>query len=156
VIEAVGAVLTALAAGIASALVPVINAEALLVAAAVAGPDSWAFAALVAVSMAVGQTLGKVILFEAARRRLARPLGGKRAERPPRSGWQRRALDLLGNRWSAVGVVLLSASVGLPPLALVSIAAGSLQMRRTDFVVCCLAGRVVRFSLIACSITLAQ
>jgi membrane protein YqaA with SNARE-associated domain len=156
VIEAIGAVLTALGVGVASALLPVVNAEAILAAAAVAGPDAWVYALSLAVSLAVGQTVGKLILFEAARRGLGGRFGARKAALRPRTGWQRRALDLLGSRGSAAAVVLLSASVGLPPLALVSIAAGTLRTRRTDFAVCCLAGRIVRFCAIACSVVLAR
>lgn len=51
-------------------------------------------------------------------------------------------------RSSAPVVVLLSGSVGLRPLALVSVAAGATRMRAKDFLACCLLGRTVRFSAV--------
>jgi len=54
----------------------------------------------------------------------------------------------LHDRRSSAGIVLLSGSVGLPPLALVAVAAGATKMRLRDFLLCCLAGRTVRFGLV--------
>ena len=43
-------------------------------------------------------------------------------------------------------MVLASASVGLPPLAVVSLAAGAAGQRRWEFAGACLVGRVIRFA----------
>ncbi len=59
-------VLMALLTGTASALLPVVNAE--LYAVAAAGRSSWATVILVVLALAIGQTAGKLVLFEAARR----------------------------------------------------------------------------------------
>jgi membrane protein YqaA with SNARE-associated domain len=45
--------------------------------------------------------------------------------------------------------VLVSAAVGLPPLAAVSVLAGTARLRLPLFVAACLTGRLARFALIA-------
>jgi len=141
---------SAIGMGMASAVVPVVNAEA-MVAAAGAGLPLRA-ALITAVALAVGQTIGKILLFEAARRgRRLKERSGRpsRALRP----WQQRLMDRLSGRWAAGGTVLASAGLGLPPLALVSVAAGMAGTRRLDFAACCLFGRIARFLIVAGALT---
>ncbi len=52
--------------------------------------------------------------------------------------------------------MLLSGSVGLPPLAVVAVAAGATQMRVGDFLACCFAGRTVRFCVVLLPLALAH
>jgi membrane protein YqaA with SNARE-associated domain len=145
------ALVLAISTGVASALLPIVNGEAALTAAALAHPAALTLA--VACALALGQTAGKLVLFESAgraARRRQRPAPaaarhtGSRARR-----WQQRSVRLLQDRWSGNGLVLLSASVGVPPLAVVSLAAGGAGARRTDFALCCLSGRTVRFLALA-------
>ncbi|MDP9395727.1 MAG: hypothetical protein M3Q27_16340 [Actinomycetota bacterium] len=138
--------------GFASAVIPVVNAEA-----AVAGTALKLSAALVvvaAVGVALGQTAGKLLVYEAGRRGSA--VRRKRRKDRPVRPWQQKALEMLRSRWRGSGVVLLSSSVGLPPLAIVSVAAGTAGMRRGDFAVCCLLGRCARFLSLAMPIALAS
>jgi membrane protein YqaA with SNARE-associated domain len=153
VITAVGALGLAAATGMASALLPVVNAEAYaLVTAARPGP---AAAWTVVVALAVGQTAGKLVLFESARRgatQWLRRLHGSRRRRPEGSRaarWSARATTCLRSRSAGPAVVLASASVGLPPLAVVSLAAGAAGQRRVVFTVACLVGRTARFAALA-------
>jgi membrane protein YqaA with SNARE-associated domain len=87
---------------------------------------------LLPLALAVGQTAGKLVLFESARRGSGR-WAGKLAD----SRWAGRATGPL--------VVLGSATLGLPPLAIVSLAAGAAGQRRWTFGVLCLVGRTARF-----------
>jgi membrane protein YqaA with SNARE-associated domain len=149
-LESVASVLMAIGVGIASALIPVVNAET---AAGAAGLKmSVGLAIAVSIALAFGQTLGKICLFEAARKgaqvRAARKKDTPKKPMPP---WQRRLIERLDGRWQANGVVLLSAGIGLPPLAIVSIAAGAVQSRRVDFAICCLVGRTARFATVTIS-----
>jgi membrane protein YqaA with SNARE-associated domain len=151
-LEGLASVLMAIGVGVASALIPIVNAEA---AAGAAGLKmSIGLAILVSVALAVGQTAGKIFLFEAARKG-AQVAAAKRqrdhAPKKPMPEWQQRLLKRLDGRWQANGVVLLSAGVGLPPLAIVSIAAGACQSRRLDFAICCLVGRTARFATVTIS-----
>ncbi|MGL5858979.1 MAG: hypothetical protein ACRC35_11365 [Angustibacter sp.] len=138
VLDLVLAPVVAAATGFASALVPVINAELALIAAARVWSTPVAVA--VAVGLAVGQTVGKVLVFLAARRGASwhRDRRSRRSNRGRRGdGGGRPRHRALGDRirpWvdgsrgrlGRGGVVLLSASVGVPPLAVVSAAVGAM------------------------------
>jgi membrane protein YqaA with SNARE-associated domain len=125
------AVLGALGTGAASALLPVVNAEA-YAALAATHAHAWLAVALV-LALALGQTAGKLVLFESARR-----------------GTTRFARKLTGSRWTGrvtgPPIVFASAVIGLPPLAVVSLASGAAGQRRWLFGTLCLVGRTVRFS----------
>lgn len=140
-----GAVLVALGYGVASALVPVFNAEAYAVVASTRTQP--VLAGAVACALAVGQTVGKLILFEASRQgsgRLARRFGHKvrdtRVER-----WSGRLRAWLSRRRTGLPTVFCSALVGVPPLLVVSVVAGTSQQRRWEFAAVCVAGRILRF-----------
>ncbi|WP_405425813.1 VTT domain-containing protein [Micromonospora sp. NBC_00617] len=147
----------ALGYGLASALVPVVNAEAYVVVAGHRGGP----VVVAVLALALGQTAGKLLLFESARRgtgRLARRLGrhsgsGRTAARAAR--WTGPIRRWLSRRRTAVPTVLVSAAVGVPPLAVVSVAAGTVGLRRWEFAVACLVGRVIRFALLVLPATLA-
>jgi membrane protein YqaA with SNARE-associated domain len=137
--------------GLASALIPLVNAEAYAV---VAGRQCGH--ALVAVlALALGQTAGKLLLFESARRgtgwlarRFARRIrSGKAAARTAR--WAEPIRRWLSCRRTGLPTVFVSAAVGIPPLAVVSLAAGPAGLRRWEFAGACLFGRVIRFALFA-------
>jgi membrane protein YqaA with SNARE-associated domain len=149
VLEVLASIGGALGVGLASALIPVVNAE---LAVSTAGLTmSMQLAVAVSIALAVGQTLGKILLFEAARKGAQVRAAKKKKKEKPTPPWQQRLLKSLDGRWQANGVVLMSAGIGLPPLALVSIAAGAVQSRRMDFAICCLAGRTARFVTVAVS-----
>lgn len=148
---ALGAACAALGTGLASAWIPVVNAEAALVAAGLAMPASTAL--LVALAMAVGQTGGKVALFEVARRGAHRYSGRLRGGS---GGLRQRMVDQMRGRRRTNAVVLLSAGVGVPPLAVVSLVAGGLAGRRSDFALCCLLGRAGRFAAVVLALLWAK
>lgn len=135
------AILTALAMGVGSALLPFLNAEAYAVVAAVAAPTMG-----VVVALAVGQTIGKVVLFESARRGAARWTPKDPSTR--RSRWLARVAPWLQSPRTGPPVVLASAALGLPPLAIVSVAAGASGQRRLVFASLVLVGRLARFAAI--------
>lgn len=150
---AVGIAGAALCFGVGSALLPVLNAEAYALIAA--GRSEMAVTVLVALALALGQTVGKLVLLEGSRRGshlLARRV---RRERKALDRWLAHAETLLARRRTGVPLVLTSASIGLPPLAVVSLAAGAAKQPRVDFVAACLVGRATRFLAIALPLTLA-
>jgi membrane protein YqaA with SNARE-associated domain len=135
--------------GAASALVPVLNAEVYAVASA--GRAGLCGALFVAVALACGQTAGKLVLFEAARRG---SIGFTRqhALRSARTRrWADRTTRFLRSRRTGHPLVLASAAFGLPPLAAVSLAAGAAGQRRWEFAVVCLFGRTARFAALVLS-----
>lgn len=133
--------LLALGTGAASALVPLLNAEAYAVVAG--GRAHHALVVPLVLALALGQTAGKLVLFESARRGAAR--FARRHESPR---WTARVTAALGRDRTGVPLVLAAASVGLPPLAVVSLAAGAAGQRRWLFGVLCLVGRTARFAAV--------
>ncbi|MEU4335957.1 VTT domain-containing protein [Micromonospora lupini] len=146
--SSLGEAMAGLGYGLASALVPVVNAEAYAVVAGQRGGH----VVVAVLALALGQTAGKLLLFESARRgtgRLARKLrrrsgSGRTAARAAR--WTGPIRRWLSRRRTALPTVLVSAAVGVPPLAVVSFAAGTAGLRHWEFAVACLLGRVIRFA----------
>ena len=157
--------LTGLAIGLVSTVVPVLAVEAYVVSAALTTSLPLALGA--ATAAALGQTVGKVAVFVASRRAGERWHSEDRVRRPPRWSSRRKrsrtpgarevrarqwvadvnahALRLLGGRPGPV-VVLASGAVGMPPLLLVAGYAGLSTMRVGTFSAVVLLGRVGRFA----------
>ncbi|MGL5864916.1 MAG: hypothetical protein ACRCYX_03460 [Dermatophilaceae bacterium] len=157
------ALLGAAVFGFGSALLPILNVEAF--AAVVAGARMPWFALVVAVT--TGTTVGKCVVFVAARRgsaTLDRWQARWHPQREPASlpawrqrirRWSQAMLIYLDRPWTAAPVVLVSATIGLPPLAVVSALAG---VRRTPlllFAVTVFLGRLARLTVIATPIAAA-
>lgn len=133
-----------LGTGFVSALVPVVNIEVFLVALAAArGPEGAWWFALVAT---VGQMCGKVLIFYAGRGVLRLPAFSRR-KATPGGRWDlgRVRLRLEERPRTAGWFVLLSAAVGIPPFAVVSLLAGVVGMRLSTFVIAGSVGRYLRF-----------
>jgi membrane protein YqaA with SNARE-associated domain len=173
-----GLVALGLLVGAVSAVTPFLPVEAYVIGLAVSHSTGIAVAG--AVAAALGQTVGKLVLFSTARgasdsrwlQRLrargakeaaevsaaaaapgADPAGGpvKRALRRM-GGWIRRAnaagIALLSGRWGWA-VVLVSGAVGIPPLLAIAFYAGTSKMNVKTFAITCLAGRTIRFVVLA-------
>ncbi|MET0999015.1 MAG: VTT domain-containing protein [Marmoricola sp.] len=137
-------VLTTLVVAFASAVLPFVNVEAYLAAigAAIRDVGVWEVAA----AAAIGQTVGKVMLYYAAdwamnlpwiRRKMASPKWARSYER-----WQAWIADHPGG---TTALLAASASVGVPPLYVMAVLAGQLRVNIWLFVSTCLVGRYVRF-----------
>jgi membrane protein YqaA with SNARE-associated domain len=135
----------ALATGVASALVPLVSAEAYAVLAATRTRPR--LAVLVVLALAVGQTAGKLVLFESGRRGAGR-FGGRFGGRLADNRWAQRVSGRLRSDRTGVPIVLASAALGLPPLAVVSLACGASGQRLRIFAVVCLVGRTARFAVL--------
>lgn len=150
------ALLTSVGFGVVSAVVPVANAEVYVVASQVS-----AVAGLVpvAIGIGIGQTVGKVLLFQAVRQGKRSRFVRHRRSRPPRrppGRWRAHAaaalaalLRLVGTKRWGLPVVLLAAVVGIPPLYAVALLAGATRMPTGWFALTVLVGRVTRFVLVA-------
>lgn len=153
------AMITAVGFGILSGVFPLANAETFVMASQVshlAGPVP------IAVGVAVGQTLGKALLFLGVRRgrefhffRRHR----ERAEYRPVGPTRRRLrlairwlLALVGSRRWGLPITFCAAVVGIPPIYPVALLAGATTMRLRHFVSIVLVGRLIRFILIALGI----
>lgn len=137
----------AIGLGFGSAILPVLNAEAYAVVSGAREPVT--VAAFVALALALGQTTGKLLLFEAARRGSARLAAITRRARHRPNRWTERVRGVLDRPRTGVPLVLVSSSVGLPPLAVVALAAGASAQTRVAFGVACFAGRLARFAAVA-------
>jgi membrane protein YqaA with SNARE-associated domain len=124
-----------------SGIVPVVNAELLVVAAAATLPALGV--PLVAAVSTAGQMSAKTSMFAVARWAPTRlPARARDA--------LGRARDRVARHGGASGsLVLTSAATGLPPFYGVSLAGGALGMRMSHFVVAGSAGRFVRFAVLA-------
>lgn len=124
-----------------SGVVPLVNAELLCVAAAVAVPV--AGLPLVVAASTVGQMISKAVLFALARSAPSR-LPKRAAARLD------KAVDAVRSRGgAAASLVFVSALVGLPPFYGISLAAGALRMRLAWFLATGTAGRAIRFAILA-------
>lgn len=162
----VGLALGLFGGGLASGLVPVVNAEAILAATVAGRPPAWM---LLVLGLTSGQSTAKVLIYLTARdgpaglqhlpqvrggfrhhRSGTSSAGSRRAGTPRalRAGWA-WSLQRLRTPVAGATVVATSALVGLPPLAVVSAMAGMARLRLALFVPACFVGRLARFTLIA-------
>ncbi len=150
------ALLTSIGFGAVSAVIPIVNAEAYIIASqmsAVAGPIP------IAIGIAIGQTIGKLLLFFGVRQgkelsfvkhrreiRKQRPVGPTRA-RVRAAG--AKLLDLVGQERWGLPIVLIAAIIGFPPLYAVALLAGATTMSPVWFGLTVFVGRLCRFLLVA-------
>ncbi|MGI8458393.1 MAG: hypothetical protein ACR2LI_09815 [Propionibacteriaceae bacterium] len=149
------AAVTTVAFGVLSAIVPIANAEAYVIAAQVSGVGD---AVMVATCVGVGQSVGKLLLFLGVRRGRDFRFVRRHRDQPgnelgPNRRRLRAVLDrllaLVGTKRWGLPIVFLAALTGLPPLYAVALLAGATTMRAGLFYVAVLAGRIIRFVLIA-------
>jgi membrane protein YqaA with SNARE-associated domain len=134
--------LTYFALAVASALVPWVNAEIVMLSAVPLAASDMQLAWLVAL-VTIGQMVGKSIMYWLSRSALR--------DRVPRL---QRAIDRVGTRFterpsSALGITFVSSAVGFPPFYLVSMAAGALRLAFLPFLLVGTAGRLVHFAAVA-------
>jgi membrane protein YqaA with SNARE-associated domain len=142
--------------GVLSAVIPFANAEAYVFTSQVSHSID---PVPVALGIAVGQTIGKVLLFYGVRR--GRNLPGLRHRRavlrrrptgPARAlarGILQALLALVGQKRWGLPITFVAAVVGVPPLYAVALLAGATRMRLAWFAAVVLAGRALRFGLVA-------
>jgi membrane protein YqaA with SNARE-associated domain len=136
---------------IASALVPVINAEVYVsgVAAGIDGIATGASLWALACAAAAGQMVGKVAYFLLGRSSLNWGWVRKKTEserwKAALDRWQRR---IGGRAWLAGAILLVSAFAGFPPFAVLSVIAGQLRVPLPLFVVVGFIGRTARFAAV--------
>lgn len=127
---------------VASAVLPWVNAELLMVALLPTAAAHGKLAALAAAAVA-GQMAGKTAIYWMARGGTTRVARGRMATQMER--WR----PCLTSPSSAVPLLFASAAIGFPPLFVLTILAGSLQMRFRLFFLASTVGRVVHFGAIA-------
>jgi membrane protein YqaA with SNARE-associated domain len=149
--------------GIGSAVVPVMNAEAYVLA---LGATHALDPVTAAIGVAIGQTIGKVAMFLAVR---YRPGYAARKTKEPKAvdldtrrgrfvqryrDISKRLLDAMSDSRWGVPVTLLSSFVGVPPLYGVALIGGASRMPALVFALPVLLGRGARFVLLALGVSL--
>lgn len=132
-----------LGASIASALVPLINIEAILVVAVGRAPTHlWGLI----VAATAGQMLGKVLWYWGGMHVDRAPWVARHLERPKAKAsldkWHERAE---GRPWFTAGLLFVSAASGFPPYAVTAVLAGILRVPFWVFMLTGLLGRGFRF-----------
>lgn len=132
-----------LGASIASALVPLINIEAILAVAVSQAPSTtW----MLVIAASVGQMLGKTIWYWGGMHLDRAPFVSKHIAKPKTRDtlekWHERAE---GRPWFTAGLLFVSASIGFPPYAVAAVLAGMLRVNFAIFLLTGLLGRGARF-----------
>ena len=145
---ALGVLAVLLVACFATAVIPMGPPEAMVVALTVAATTSPEWAIAVAVTAAVGQATGKLLVFLAVRGKVLRRV--RFLDRLLRNRLLTRidSFDAKHPRHLAA-VVGVSALASVPPLVVVCPMAGSTAMRPQLFLASAFAGRLGRFGLLA-------
>jgi membrane protein YqaA with SNARE-associated domain len=147
-----------------SALVPLINVEVFVLGLVASQPGAhWL---VIGAAVAIGQMAGKLFYYLAARGSIRlpaflgdrmhreRPLTPRRVRMRLRTKWIRTKVEALRERchrhpaWMT-GTYGVSAVLGLPPFMATTVLAGLADMPMSTFVGVGLAGRFVRYSLLA-------
>ena len=130
-------------ASVASALLPLINIEAILAVAATQRPSLVVGLVVVAT---LGQMVGKLLWYWGGmnldkaswvHRNLEKPKAKAALER-----WHERSE---GRPWFTAGLLFISAATGFPPYAITAVLAGVLRVHLSVFVITGLLGRGLRF-----------
>ena len=132
-----------LGASIGSALLPLINIEAILAVAVSQSPSAtWALI----VAATVGQMIGKIVWYWGGMRLDRAPFVHKHLEKPKAKAslekWHERSE---GRPWFTAGLLFVSAFLGFPPYAITAVLAGMLRVHFVVFLVTGLLGRGLRF-----------
>lgn len=137
------ALLTALGAGLLSGIVPTGTAEAAAVAIGLMASPR--LAAAMWVAFTVGHVVAKLPWYGLG-------LHGDRVAGARAARWVVKARTLLGRRPQyGPALLFVSALTSIPPFHVAAIAAGLLRIAPTPFIALCLAGRLIRFGLLAAS-----
>ena len=128
-----------------SGVFPLANSETALAALGVASSYAWPKLLVLAVVVALGQSVTHAMLYQSARG-LAKAGAKRRAKLEARIAKARE----LGARWqkSELLLIALGATIGIPPQALIALLAGVIGIRFRTFVAIDVAGRIARFTTI--------
>ena len=134
--------------GALSAVWPVANAELLVSAWSVRADTAWTLAVGTAL-FATGHTVGKVALFAVVRYELRLPRGGGRLAAELRKAEERLDRTVERGPWVVGAMLLASASIGIPPLLVLTVLMARTSYSFLGFTLLTLAGRLVRFGFLA-------
>lgn len=129
---------------LASALNPFFPVEVYLAGVATQAKDH--SLVLLALDAGVGACVGKLIWYYAGINSMRIPWLRKKMETPKwKTSYETWEARIHGRPWLAGAIVFTSASTGFPPLAVISVLAGTLRMNLPIFILTVTAGRTLRF-----------
>lgn len=132
--------LTTFGVAVLSAVIPLINIEVYLLAASAVAPREMVIPLIVAGTL--GQVIGKIALYYAGTGALKIP--GKRL----RAALEKMNTQIQERPHMGNALVFVSATAGLPPYYLVTLAAGAARMNLPMFLAVSLVGRLIRFTIV--------
>jgi membrane protein YqaA with SNARE-associated domain len=127
---------------IVSGVFPLANSEAALIAFGVASDYEWPKLVVLAVIVALGQSVTHALVFQSAR-----GLSNASTKQRPKLEARIAKARALGERWkkSELLLIALGSVFGFPPQVLVAILAGVIGIRFRTFVAIDVTGRIARF-----------
>lgn len=133
---------------IASALLPFLPIEAVILGYAAAEPGVPTSISL-GIAAGAGATVGKVVWYQLAQLGVGSEWGQKKLSSPKvKASFERWSARMEGRPVYAGAVMFVAASVGLPPLLAMAAVAGMLKMPMWVFVPTVFVGRSLRFGLL--------
>lgn len=128
-----------------SGVFPLASSEGALAALGVASSYGWPKLIVLAVIVAVGQSITHALLYQSAR-----GLAKVGAKRRPKLEARIAKARALGAKWEKSELLLmaLGATIGIPPQALVAVLAGVVGIRFRTFAAIDVTGRIARFTTI--------
>lgn len=128
-----------------SGVFPLASSEAALIALGAASSYGWPKLVVLAVVVALGQSVTHAMVYQSARG-LAKAGAKRRAKLDARIAKARE----LGARWenSELLLIALGATIGIPPQVVIAFLAGVIGIRFRTFVTIDVAGRIARFTAI--------
>lgn len=138
---------------VASALIPLINIEIIVAGLSASGHDD---ALLIATAAGAGQTIGKIVWYEVARRGIDTEWAKKKLSGPKiKASYEKWVERMQGRPWYGALIMFASAFLGFPPLLVMAAVAGALKMKMWAFLPTIFIGRTLRFYLILIGVGLA-
>lgn len=137
---------------IVSALCPLVNLEVYMagVGAFRESVGIWPFAAVAA----MGQTLGKLFWVQVGRSSMNWGFVHRKTQSVTwKKQFDRVKLHTENRPWLGAGLVFGSATVGLPPLAIMAVLMGQLHYNRVFFLATTMIGRTLRFAVVLGGVT---
>jgi membrane protein YqaA with SNARE-associated domain len=143
IVAALGIYGGTLVVGVLSGLIPIINGELFLIGVVLLSGEVGP-AIVLAVLVAVGQMIAKIILYKMAH-------GATGLGKESRFGKKLEAAKAKVEKWKEkpLAITFVSALTGLPPFYIVTLLAGVLGVRFRTFLLLGIIGRVVRFVALA-------
>jgi membrane protein YqaA with SNARE-associated domain len=132
--------LTTFGVAVLSAVIPVVNIEIYLLGASALAGREMVIPLIVAGTL--GQVIGKIALYYAGTGALKLP--GKRLQ----AALQKMNTQMQTRPRTGGALVFASATLGLPPFYLVTLAAGAAKMNLPMFLAVSLVGRLIRFAVV--------